>query len=206
MTVTDADQPTVPADPAPVHEEAVAITPARRDDLAVIMELERAGFATGEQWSERSWQAELVGDERRVLLARTHRVAGVISLRAGREAELLRLVVAPWARRHGIGAALVRAGVEAVGHAGARAVLLEVRWDNEPAIALYQRLGFEQLAARRDYYGPGLDALILKLWSLDDLGKGWRDQILDEQADQHHDEHHDMHHHEQHDEQGRDDR
>jgi [ribosomal protein S18]-alanine N-acetyltransferase len=184
VIVTNADQPAVAGDRAPEHDDAITITPARRDDLAVIMELERAGFPTGEQWSERSWQAELVGDERRVLLARTHRVAGVISLRAGREAELLRLVVAPGARRRGIGAALVRAGVEAVGHAGARAVLLEVRWDNEPAIALYQRLGFEQLAARRDYYGPGLDALILKLWSLDDLGKGWRDQIRDEQDEQ----------------------
>ena len=117
-----------------------------------------------------------------MLLARGHRLAGVISLRAGREAELLRLVVAPWARRQGIGARLVRAGVEAVGFAGARAVILEVRWDNEPAIALYQRLGFEQLAARRDYYGPGLDALILKLWSLDDLGRGWRDQTAEEQG------------------------
>jgi ribosomal-protein-alanine N-acetyltransferase len=41
-----------------------------------------------------------------------------------------------------------------------------VAWDNDPAIALYQRLGFEQLTARDDYYGPGRHALILRLWDL----------------------------------------
>ena len=159
---------------------SIAIGPARQDDLAAIMELERAGFAVAEQWSERSWQSELVADGRRVLIARAHRLVGVISVRTGREAELLRLAVDPRARRQGVGAALVRAGVRAAGFAGARAMLLEVRWDNEPAIALYQRLGFEQLAARANYYGPGLDALILKLWELTDLDRGWRDQIAEE--------------------------
>ena len=36
-------------------------------------------------------------------------------------------------------------------------------YTNDPAIALYQRLGFEQLTVRDDYYGPGRSALILKL-------------------------------------------
>ena len=159
----------------------MTIAPARRDDLLAIMDLERTGFPETEQWSDRSWQAELVADGRRVLTARAHRLLGVITLQAGREAELLRLVVSPAARRQGVGAALVRAGVRAVGFDGAKAVTLEVRWDNEAAIALYQRLGFEQLAARPNYYGPGVDALILKLWELGDLDRGWRDQIADEQ-------------------------
>jgi len=45
----------------------------------------------------------------------------------------------------------------------ATAVLLEVRADNPPAIALYQRFGFEQLAVRRRYYQPGdVDALVMR--------------------------------------------
>lgn len=150
-----------------VDELTTSILPARRDDLPGVMGLERAGFATHEQWSERSWLGELLGDGRTVLLARQHVPVGVITLQTvGDVADLHRLVVSPRHRRQGIGAALVTAGLEAVRHAGAHSVLLEVAFDNDPAIALYQRLGFEQLHARDDYYGPGRHALILKLYDL----------------------------------------
>ena len=64
-------------------------------------------------------------------------------------ADLLRLVVAPAHRRSGIGTAAGRGRLEAVRSAGARAAMLEVDYTNEPAIALYQRLGFEQLRRAR---------------------------------------------------------
>ncbi|HYI54011.1 MAG TPA: N-acetyltransferase [Microlunatus sp.] len=145
----------------------MSIAAARLDDLPAIMGLEVAGFTPNERWSERSWQGELLGDGRTTLLARTHVPVGVIALQTvGDVADLHRLVVSPRHRRQGIGAALVGAGLEAVRHAGARSVMLEVAWDNDPAIALYQRLGFEQLTARDDYYGPGRHALILRLWDL----------------------------------------
>ncbi len=145
----------------------ISIAAARLDDLPGIMGLETAGFPATEQWSERSWQGELLGDGRTTLLARRHVPVGVIALQTvGDVADLHRLVVSPRHRRQGVGAALVVAGLTAVRHAGARSVMLEVAWDNDPAIALYQRLGFEQLTARDDYYGPGRHALILRLWDL----------------------------------------
>jgi ribosomal-protein-alanine N-acetyltransferase len=152
------------------RRETVSISPARRDDLPAVLALERAGFPPAEQWSERSWAGELLGEGRTVLLARGEQVLGVVALRTtGEHADLHRLVVAPGHRRAGLGTALVEAGLDAVRHLGARAVLLEVDYDNEPAIALYQHLGFEQMTARRDYYGPGQHALILKLYDL----PGW---------------------------------
>jgi [ribosomal protein S18]-alanine N-acetyltransferase len=145
----------------------VNVVPARRVDLDAIMSLEQAGFPEAERWSERSWLGELVADNRRVLIARTHQTLGVITWSViGELAELLRLVVAPAHRRTGIGTLLVEAGVAAVRQAGARAAMLEVGYTNEPAIALYQRLGFEQLRVRADYYGPGRHALILKRYEL----------------------------------------
>ena len=145
----------------------INILPARQADLPAIMILERAGFDVAEQWSERSWLGELLGGDRKVLIAREHRALGVISFSViGELADLHRLVVAPGHRRRGIGTELIRAGLVLVRGLGARAVILEVGYDNEPAIALYQRLGFEQLAAREDYYGPGRHALILKLYDL----------------------------------------
>ncbi len=145
----------------------INIQVARRDDLPAIMELEQSGFAEPERWSERSWLGELLGDGRTVLIARTHRPVGVITLQTiGELADLHRLVVAPDHRRRGIGRDLVEAGLRAVRHSGARAVMLEVDYTNDPAIEVYARAGFEQLFVRDDYYGPGRHALIMKLYEL----------------------------------------
>jgi [ribosomal protein S18]-alanine N-acetyltransferase len=145
----------------------ISILPARRDDLEAIMLLERSGFPAAEQWSERSWGGELIGDSRTILIARAQHPVGVISIKTvGELADVHRLVVEPRSRRRGIGIDLVRAGLERVRQHGVREVILDVGYGNEPAIALYQQLGFEQLSARRNYYGPGQDALILKLYDL----------------------------------------
>lgn len=148
------------------HPE-ISVLPARQADLGAIMILERDGFPAAEQWSERSWQGELLGSGRTILIARRHHPVGVIALKTvGELADLHRVVVAPELRGQGIGAHLVRAGLAAVRGLGARAVILEVDYDNEVAIKLYQQIGFEQLSARRDYYGPGRHALIMKLYDL----------------------------------------
>jgi [ribosomal protein S18]-alanine N-acetyltransferase len=152
----------------------ISILAARRDDLEAIMELERSGFPAAEQWTERSWRGELLGESRTILIARTQNPVGVISLKTvGELADLHRLVVESRSRRRGIGTDLVRAGLEVVRQRGVREVILDVAFHNEPAIAFYQQLGFEQLSARQDYYGPGQHALILKLYEL----QSWPDRI-----------------------------
>lgn len=152
--------------------DQISIVSARLDDLDAILTLERSGFEESEQWSRRSWEGELLGERRTVLVARAHQTVGVICLQTvGPAADLQRLVVAPRARRQGVGTALVRAGVDAVRRLGAHTVMLEVGYENEPAIALYQRTGFEQRAARENYYGPGQHALILKLYDLQETAR-----------------------------------
>jgi [ribosomal protein S18]-alanine N-acetyltransferase len=152
----------------------ISILPARLDDLPAIMLLERAGFPAAEQWSERSWRGELLGEHRTILIARAQHPVGVISIKTiGELADLHRIVVEPRSRRRGIGADLVRAGLAVARGHGVREVILDVAYGNEPAIALYQQLGFEQFRARTDYYGPGQHALILKLYEL----QTWPDRI-----------------------------
>jgi ribosomal-protein-alanine N-acetyltransferase len=147
--------------------DQINILPARRDDLAAIMILERSGFSASEQWSERSWLGELLGEGRTVLIARAYQPVGMITIQTiGELADLHRLAVAPAFRRQGVGTALVKSALEIVRHLGVRAVILEVRDTNDAAIMLYQKLGFEQLAARQNYYGPGQHALILKLYDV----------------------------------------
>jgi [ribosomal protein S18]-alanine N-acetyltransferase len=148
----------------------ISILPARLDDLDALMVMERSGFPAAEQWSERTWRGELLGEHRTILIARAQHPVGVISISTtGELADLHRLVVEPRSRRRGIGADLVRAGLDVVRQLGVREVILDVGYGNEPAIALYAQLGFEQLSARQNYYGPGQHALIMKLYDL----QGW---------------------------------
>jgi ribosomal-protein-alanine N-acetyltransferase len=153
----------------------ITILPAHLDDLDAIMLLERSGFPGSEQWSERTWRGELLAEHRTILLARAQHPVGVISINStGELADLHRLVVEPRSRRQGIGTDLLRAGLDIVRRHGVREMILDVGYHNEPAIALYQQLGFEQLAARQNYYGPGQHALILKLYDL----PGWPDRMV----------------------------
>ena len=158
--------------PSPNPE--ITILPAHLDDLDAIMLLERSGFPASEQWSERTWRDELLGEHRTILIARAQHPVGVISINTtGELADLHRIVVEPRSRRQGIGADLVRAGLDIARQLGVREMILDVGYHNEPAIALYQQLGFEQLTARQNYYGPGRHALILKLYDV----PGWPHRI-----------------------------
>lgn len=140
------------------------ITLAHDTDLPAILSLERGGFAAAQQWSEASWAAELSAEDRIVLASRdpAGELIGVATFGCVAElADLHRVVVAAHARGRGIGAALLRAGVDWAQAVGADRMLLEVRPDNAAAVALYQALGFATLARRRDYYGTGVDALVM---------------------------------------------
>jgi len=67
-------------------------------------------------------------------------------------------------QRQGIAAALLKALVDRAKRQGASRMLLEVRVDNDPALALYQRFGFERMGLRKRYYQPeGIDAYTMSL-------------------------------------------
>ncbi|GAC1445127.1 MAG: ribosomal protein S18-alanine N-acetyltransferase [Mycobacteriales bacterium] len=62
----------------------------------------------------------------------------------------------------GIGAQLLVALLAEATRRRQSRVLLEVRADNERAIALYERFGFRRSGVRRGYYSPsGADALVM---------------------------------------------
>ena len=94
--------------------------------------------------------------------------AGVLICRAiGGEAEILTVGVAPWARRQGVGLALMTAAIIAARTARAQDMFLEVDVANASAIGLYERLGFVRAGLRRGYYDRGpagrADALVMRL-------------------------------------------
>lgn len=81
---------------------------------------------------------------------------------AAGEAELLTLAVAPEARRTGQGRALVERFLAQSLARGAECAFLEVASDNPPALALYRRTGWKAVGRRPAYYGPGVDAVVMR--------------------------------------------
>ena len=72
------------------------------------------------------------------------------------------LAVAPAWRRRGLATTLLRHVFAEASARGVQRATLEVRASNRPAIALYERLGFQVTATRYRYYNsPEEDALIL---------------------------------------------
>ena len=85
---------------------------------------------------------------------------------AGQEAEILTIVVDPARQGGGLGRLLLQTQLDAMLAHGVGEVFLEVEAGNAAALALYKRLGFQQVGERKAYYArPGqspASALILR--------------------------------------------
>ncbi|OZG62608.1 ribosomal- protein-alanine acetyl transferase [Bifidobacterium hapali] len=82
----------------------------------------------------------------------------------GDDAEIMDIGVSAAYQRHGIAAAMMTWMIERARTQGARRMLLEVRVDNTPALALYKRFGFTTIGLRKRYYQPeGIDAHVMAL-------------------------------------------
>ena len=81
------------------------------------------------------------------------------------EAEILTLAVHPDMRRRGVGKGLVEGLIIWAGQARMERIVLEVATDNDPARALYAKLGFCEIGRRKGYYkrkgGTAVDAVIM---------------------------------------------
>ena len=133
-----------------------------------VAELEKICFS--DPWSLKSVRSELDNPLSLWLVAvEEDRVAGYIGSQSVLgESDMMNVAVHPDFRRQGIGQMLVAALADELKKAGNRCLTLEVRASNAPAIAMYQKLGFEQVGLRKNYYrNPREDAKILsKEWEV----------------------------------------
>ena len=140
----------------------IAIRAAERSDLPAIDALERAAFAS-DRLSRRSLRAFVAAPHRPLLVATEgQKLLGyaLLALRKGaRTARLYSIAVDAEAARRGIGRALLNACEAYAAAQGRRALRLEVRADNRPAIALYERLGYIKFGHYDSYYADGATAL-----------------------------------------------
>ena len=133
-------------------------------DIAEVTDLERMLFPV-DAWTPEQFWGELAQPTRTYLVVeRDDRVAGYGGvMTVGATADLQTIAIAPSAQGTGAGRALLEALIDAAVERGCSEMLLEVRSDNETALRLYERRGFASMATRRDYYGPGIDARIMRL-------------------------------------------
>lgn len=134
-------------------------------DVAQVAAIEAASFAV--PWSEAAFRHELDIPFSKTLVAHPatdpDQVVGYVVLwTVADEIHLLDLAVAVDSRRARIGRLLAERVLDEARASAARLVTLEVSRHNEPAQRLYGRLGFVTTLVRRDYYGPGNDALVME--------------------------------------------
>jgi ribosomal-protein-alanine N-acetyltransferase len=160
----------------------IEIRPMRWWHIEQAMPLESELFGST-AWSPAQMWSELARDQRRyyVLVSDGNQAAGepesnadgVVVGYAGihllpPDADVQTVAVAPWLQGQGWARRLVELLIADAASADCSQIMLEVRADNEPALRLYERLGFEVIARRTAYYGPGEDALIMRLRPIPD--------------------------------------
>ncbi|BDR54617.1 hypothetical protein KIMH_07280 [Bombiscardovia apis] len=134
-------------------------------DVDALADLEREVFAA-DAWTPGMLRQELQAPARTYL---ADEFQGQIRAYAGfwydgEDAELMTIGVLEQYRQQALGSTLLTALIARAKNQGARRMLLEVRVDNEPAIAMYTRFGFERLGLRKRYYQPeGIDAYTMAL-------------------------------------------
>lgn len=143
--------------------------PAGALDVPIIAELMAAAFDSrfGEAWSGAQVAGALaIGDTFAHLARRQGRAVGFsLTRRLLEEAELMLVAVTPEARGEGIGRLLLNGAMTESRRRGADRMFLEVRANNDGAMALYKAAGFEIVGRRANYYrgatGERFDAITL---------------------------------------------
>lgn len=136
-------------------------------DLPEVCAIENETFS--DPWSEKDFRDSLLDDKNGYLVAVINdRIAGYCGCWgiAG-EGDIYNVAVKKEFRRQHVGEAMLKTLIQQCVDRGITSFTLEVRASNEPAIRLYQSLGFKAEGIRRDFYtNPKEDAVIMWLYRI----------------------------------------
>jgi ribosomal-protein-alanine N-acetyltransferase len=134
-------------------------------DIPVLVSLDKELFPYS-PWSSGQYREEISAPTRRFIVAldEGQSVIGYAGVFApgGAEADILTVGVIPQHRGQGIARELMAGITKWAIDQGSIAMMLEVKTDNAAAISLYESLGYSKLNIRKDYFGSGLDALVMR--------------------------------------------
>ena len=138
------------------------IVPMQQEDTEYIAEIEKECFSS--PWSLDGIKEELNNESARFFVFRLNgKAAGYIGSHIVLdECYIANVAVMPGFRRRGIGERLVEKAVKTARDEGCSFISLEVRLSNSAAISLYEKLGFEKIGERKNFYSsPTENALIM---------------------------------------------
>ena len=134
-------------------------------DIPVLVSLDKELFPYS-PWSSGQYREEISAPTRHFIVALDEALnvigyAGVFAP-GGAEADILTVGVISQHRGQGIARQLMAGITKWAIDQGSIAMMLEVKTDNAAAIGLYESLGYSKLNIRKDYFGSGLDALVMR--------------------------------------------
>ncbi|MCI1666256.1 MAG: tRNA (adenosine(37)-N6)-threonylcarbamoyltransferase complex transferase subunit TsaD [Atopobiaceae bacterium] len=142
------------------------LRPMSVNDVAAVADLEREVFLPSghEPWSEALFSDEVSNPQHPWWVAHDegHVIGYAGGQMSGPDVEVTNVCVASDRRREGVAARLVARVAYDAQMLGATGALLEVEDGNSAAMSLYRGLGFEECGRRRDYYGKGRDAILMR--------------------------------------------
>jgi ribosomal-protein-alanine N-acetyltransferase len=131
-------------------------------DLPEVARIEKGNFSR--PWSEQAFADSLKQDCTRYLtVVCDGQIVGYCGyLQSFEEADITNVAVEEKSRNLGIGNAMLQELMRQGEERGITAYTLEVRKSNQAAIHLYEKLGFEQVGIRKNFYDlPTEDAVIM---------------------------------------------
>lgn len=136
-------------------------------DVAGVFEVDQACFS--HNWTEDSYQSETKNSLSNYIIAEAD---GEIIGFGGfwqvlDEAHITNIAVREAYRQSGVGQMIMNAMLVLALEKGCVGMTLEVRGDNQPAINFYLKNKFTREGRRKDYYGTGMDGIIMWRYGLE---------------------------------------
>ncbi len=153
---------------ATAERPLITLRAATALDIPVLTSLDRQLFPYS-PWSVAQFKEEFAGipNTRHFLVAANEKqeivgYAGVFAPAVGVEADITTVGVIEGYRKQGIATDFISRLENWSRTRGASAMMLEVKSDNLAAIRLYVSLGYLKISIRMNYYGPDMDAQVLR--------------------------------------------
>ena len=144
----------------------ITVRRAEERDLDAITLIEARCFEGQDPWSRNAFYNEIVENADRTLYLAAEKDRDVLGYmgvwKILDEGHITNVAVDPDHRRQHIAEKIIEEMIRRTSEEGITSWTLEVRADNEPAIRLYEKMGFREEGVRPGYYEyDGTDALIM---------------------------------------------